>query len=731
MKKFLILLLLLLVLVGCKGPSLENYTITFETDTELSIPDLSVTKGRIINLPDDPTREGYTFDWWYIDESCTIPLELNYIPTQSMTIYANWIPDQYQITFITNGGSTIAPVTVDRDKLLVEPVAPTRQDYTFVGWCSDIDLNSLYVFTTPVTSSFTLYAKWEEVLHPLLNLEEYEVTYVVTSLGEDTTKMNVNYQTKNTKTYLELTTAGDTTFTNAVRFDPTMIYFESLSDEMEKVFTGRNICRVDLTNLLPGQGYLYRINKGNNTYTEIYSFHTESNDDTTNFIFMTDVHYYDGYDGAEVSEDVIASALTLQPNLDFVFNTGDIIDTGGNADDWDQYFTHATHFKTLPVAGITGNHEHYYVGAMKNKIYSSYFNYPDNGVAPFKGTSYYFIHNDTLFIQVDTDSPYDQGKQLEWISQTIEANPTKFIIVGTHAPVNSVGSNDYNRAFMEVMEYYAVDLVLAGHYHSQQFDLSYLDQDPLNNQMGVAYFRGAGGGIKGIGAGGDPKEFAKGYVIQVEAAAITIQTINGYGTLGAKYTVYNHKLAEPTETTHQEIMDSIDYQTEGTNITFSWASDAFKNVKSITITQAYREGLSFKTIVPTPGYTAHTFNNLDPTLDHYYTVQVVFKDDSIQEKNFELLLSGGMGLVANPNQASIDLSWTAPTGAILATIKRYDIYVNGVFQTSVNGKDQSFNPITQTTLTGLQAGTDYTIVVKAYGREGYLYSQTIVVKTTN
>jgi chitodextrinase len=48
--------------------------------------------------------------------------------------------------------------------------------------------------------------------------------------------------------------------------------------------------------------------------------------------------------------------------------------------------------------------------------------------------------------------------------------------------------------------------------------------------------------------------------------------------------------------------------------------------------------------------------------------------------------------------------------------------VNGTLHSSVNGKDQSFNPITQTTLTGLQTNTDYTIEVKAYGREGYLYA---------
>ena len=37
---------------------------------------------------------------------------------------------------------------------------PTREGYAFVGWYSDEQFTNKYDFTTPVTSSFTLYAKW-------------------------------------------------------------------------------------------------------------------------------------------------------------------------------------------------------------------------------------------------------------------------------------------------------------------------------------------------------------------------------------------------------------------------------------------------------------------------------------------------------------------------------------------------------------------------------------------
>lgn len=727
MKKFLILIAALFLLVGCKTPPIENHTITFNNG--LSNEVLSLPPGRTIIIPDDPTREGYTFEWWYLDENYSTPLELSFIPSSSLTIFAKWIPEEYTIVFNSNGGSTYSPLQVKRDQFLPNTYNPTRANYSFAGWFTDSDFQTPFSFTTGITSNLNLFANWLEIIHPLIDLEDYVVDYIVTNLGETTDSMRINYQARNTKTYLEYTLAPDLDFINSIRLNPTMVYFESLSEAMEIPFLGRNICRVEINDLIKGKTYLYRINQGDGSYSDTYSFTTAVTEQTT-FLFMTDIHYYDGFDGAEVSEDVIKAALNYNPKIDFILNTGDTVDTGGNADDWEKYFTHAVSLKTLPVVGIPGNHEHYFIGDMKNKIFSSYFNFPLNGIDSYKGTSYFFIHNDTLFIQVDTDSPYNQGLQLAWIEETIINNPTKFIIVGTHAPVNETWSTDYNRPFMAIMEKYAVDLVLAGHYHSQDYALTYLDMAPTNPYLGVAYFRGAGGGIKGAGDA-EPKDFAKGYIISVKSDYIEIQTINGNGVLGSKHTITNKKIAPFGEASKEEIMNSIDYVADLANekITFQWSDLAYKNVKELRIKQAYREQETYTTILPTPGYTSYTFASLKANLDHMYTIEVVFKDGQRQEKEFTLNLSGGMNLKSTVTQTTINLSFALPTGDNLTNIKRYEVYLDGVLIKTVNAKDDNFQAINSLSIDNLTKNTTYEVVIKTIGRYGFMYSDRASLST--
>ncbi len=68
----------------------------------------------------------------------------------------------YTVKFETNGGSEIPSVTVNKNKSIPEPTAPTKNGYTFGGWYTDKELTNKYDFTTKVTKSFTLYAKWIE-----------------------------------------------------------------------------------------------------------------------------------------------------------------------------------------------------------------------------------------------------------------------------------------------------------------------------------------------------------------------------------------------------------------------------------------------------------------------------------------------------------------------------------------------------------------------------------------
>src|SRR5690606_24503240 len=93
--------------------------------------------------------------------------------------------------------------------------SPTRDKYTFTGWYTDSELRNKYDFNSLVTRSFSLYAGWERVRLPLIDLEEYEVKYIVTSPGEDaSTMVNINYQNKNKKSFVEYTVASDTSYAN-------------------------------------------------------------------------------------------------------------------------------------------------------------------------------------------------------------------------------------------------------------------------------------------------------------------------------------------------------------------------------------------------------------------------------------------------------------------------------------------------------------------------------------
>ena len=66
----------------------------------------------------------------------------------------------YTVTFDTQGGSEIAPVTVEEGSKVSKPADPTREGYYFGGWYKDASYKNKFKFTTPITESVTAYARW-------------------------------------------------------------------------------------------------------------------------------------------------------------------------------------------------------------------------------------------------------------------------------------------------------------------------------------------------------------------------------------------------------------------------------------------------------------------------------------------------------------------------------------------------------------------------------------------
>ena len=130
----------------------NKYTITFDTNGGSEIAPITQDYGTEITAPANPTRKGYTFKGWDKEIPKTMPAE-------NITVKAQWKINQYTITFDTNGGSDIAPITQDYGTEITAPDNPTRKDYTFKGWDKEIP-------ETMPAENITITARWKDTEKP-------------------------------------------------------------------------------------------------------------------------------------------------------------------------------------------------------------------------------------------------------------------------------------------------------------------------------------------------------------------------------------------------------------------------------------------------------------------------------------------------------------------------------------------------------------------------------------
>ena len=151
----------------------NKYTITFDTNGGSEIAPITQDYGTEITAPDNPTRKGYTFKGWDKEIPETMPAE-------NITVKAQWEINKYTITFDTNGGSEIAPITQDYGTEITAPDNPTRKGYTFKGWDKEIP-------ETMPAENITVKAQWE--------INQYTITFD-TNGGSEVAPITQDYGTK-------------------------------------------------------------------------------------------------------------------------------------------------------------------------------------------------------------------------------------------------------------------------------------------------------------------------------------------------------------------------------------------------------------------------------------------------------------------------------------------------------------------------------------------------------
>ena len=102
------------------------------------------------------TRTGHTqVGWATVDGGEKVyGLDAVYTQNEALTLYPVWNTNKYTITFDTNGGSEIAPITQDYGTAITAPADPTREGYTFIGWDKAIP-------ATMPAENVTVTAQWQ------------------------------------------------------------------------------------------------------------------------------------------------------------------------------------------------------------------------------------------------------------------------------------------------------------------------------------------------------------------------------------------------------------------------------------------------------------------------------------------------------------------------------------------------------------------------------------------
>ena len=346
-----------------------TYTATFIADGE-TLAVYEIEEGAVITVPDDPSKDGYTFIGWtpeipsampaedvtftavfeaipeepleykatfYVDnkvyesyfitegEEITVPdspAKNGYtftgwspaipdaMPAVDIAFHATWDVNEYTITFIVDG-SVYKEYTVDYGSDFPDPEAPSKEGYVFAGWDKVVPL------TVPA-EDMTLTALWEK-LEPEETTANYTIdVYLMDTLGV--------YPSKPTASTSNIGIVGETVSVTAEEF-------EGFTTDTNKSILSATLAADGSTKLKVyyiRNIYTLTLNLGNETVREEYYYDSLLSEPETP---VRDGYTFNGWDSAlpekMPANDLVLTALWKKnPDVTPEYKVGDIIEFG-------------------------------------------------------------------------------------------------------------------------------------------------------------------------------------------------------------------------------------------------------------------------------------------------------------------------------------------------------------------------------------------------------------------
>lgn len=210
-----------------------QYTVTFDPQGGSPTPDSQqVEKGKVATEPTNPTKNGYTFTGWYTEKECKNKYNFSTAVEDNKTLYAGWDANQYNITYVLNGGTNDSsnPSTFKTGDTVTFK-APTKENSTFLGWYAKEDFSGNPIGSiSNRTGNITLYAKWktneaENAKYKTEYYTEENGKYILRDTSEDERKVgtSVTAVRKTFDGYEENTTYNERKATGTVKADGSLV----------------------------------------------------------------------------------------------------------------------------------------------------------------------------------------------------------------------------------------------------------------------------------------------------------------------------------------------------------------------------------------------------------------------------------------------------------------------------------------------------------------------------
>ena len=152
---------------GVEAPdkTTTRVTLSFESDGGSKEEDIQVLSGKEAGKLPLPEKEGYIFAGWYTDhEVQTEQTEFTAksVAAQNMTLYAKWEDYSAELSFESNGGSSVESKRVTWNQAVGDLPIPAREGHIFAGWYEDSTLQQPFTSESRILEDRTIYAKWEK-----------------------------------------------------------------------------------------------------------------------------------------------------------------------------------------------------------------------------------------------------------------------------------------------------------------------------------------------------------------------------------------------------------------------------------------------------------------------------------------------------------------------------------------------------------------------------------------